>query len=110
MQNVNIHDDFEEKDIRDFLGRQYQRTSMQALSGSVEWIENEIARLQKQLKSVREHLAVKELLKMQGWEAFDISDEVPYNPDTYFNFVGTEQEYEALIEKCQKPTPYGCVG
>lgn len=101
MKSDDIHVSLEGKEVRDFLGKQYRRVSMLGLGGSVEWLEKRIAELQEQLKNRKEYLAVTSLINSQGWEAFDVSEYVPYN-DAYFNFIGTEEEYEALVEKITK--------
>lgn len=99
MKNEDIHKDLSETEVRNFLAKQYQRTLFQGvIFGSVSRLEKELKELQKALDEAKAHDAVRQLIHNQGWAAWDVSDEVPYNRNTYFPFVGTEEEYEALLK------------
>lgn len=96
MKNKDIHKGLPKAEIRDFLAEQYKHTSW--ASGTVSYLEKQIEKLQAQLIMAKKHEAALQLIESQGWETWDISDEVPYNSDTYFPFVGTEEERDALLE------------
>lgn len=95
MKNKDIHRGLPRAEIRDFLANEHKRNWV---LGSVPLLEKEIEELQERLVRARKHQAANQLIKSQGWETWDVSDEVPYNSSTYFPFVGTEEEYDALLE------------
>lgn len=95
MKNEDIHKGIPQAGIRDFLSNAYERTWT---PGTVSSLEKEIEELQERLVTAKKHRAAYELIESQGWEDWDVSDEVPYNAGTYFPFVGTEKEYNALLK------------
>jgi hypothetical protein len=95
MINENIHDHLSDKEVRDYLSREYQKSIVGI--DSVEWIQKEIERLQNIMEISLIRQAVKKLIDDRGWQVFDISDKIPYNRETYFDFVGTVEEYENLL-------------
>jgi hypothetical protein len=95
MKNKDIHQGLSQAEIRDFLANAYERSWT---LGTVSSLEKQIEELQAQLIVAKKHAAASQLVEHQGWETWDISDEVPYNSSTYFPFVGTEEEYNVLLE------------
>lgn len=98
MKNEDIHKGLFQTDIRDFLAREYER-SWTIGGGDIAFLEKEIAELQDMLTKAKKRQAIRLLIESQGWEDWDVSDEVPYNSSTYFPFVGTEEEYDVLIKE-----------
>lgn len=99
MKNENIHDNLDFQEIRDFLAKNISKEGREGTIMDVEYIEREIKKYQEFLKHAKIYQATKSLIKNQGWEEFDISDEIPDNKDEYFPFIGTEEEYKKLMEK-----------
>ena len=63
-------------------------------------IEKTIEELKNQLEENNSYLAVLEIMKMNSWEEFDISDEIGLmNSDRYCSFIGTKEEYENLLKR-----------
>lgn len=95
MKNEDIHKGFPRTEIRDFLSDAHERTwTLDKISS----LEKRIEELREQLAIAKKHQAAFQLIEGQGWKTWDISDEVPYNSSTYFPFVGTEEELDALLE------------
>lgn len=95
MKNKDIHKGFPRAEIRDFLSSTYERTWT---LDTVCFLEEQIEKLHGELDTAKKHQAAFQLIENQGWKTWDISDEVPYNSCTYFPFVGTEEELDALLE------------
>jgi len=99
MKNAEMHKAFSKAKIRDFLAQQLERGYKGNWGRPSREIEEEIANLQERLKIARQYEAVLELTKAEGWDFWDISDEIEdYHSDTYMPFVGTEEEYDSLIK------------
>lgn len=97
MQNINIHQGMDKKEIRDFLAKELQKGFAEA---PIEFLENEIKRLQECLERSKKYEACMTLIRQNGWEIFDISDDIAdYHKETYFPFVGTEEEKNLLKSK-----------
>ena len=103
MDNQDIHKQLDRPEVRDFLAQEYEQSMRDAQYQSPESVKAEVARLKAEIEKLQgllihaqRYQAVCELLEGQGWKAWDISDEVPYNQETYFPFVGTEEEMQAL--------------
>ena len=97
MENNNIHKEFANKEIRDFLAQELRDVRMQGLVDS-EYAQKQIYTFQKLLIIAKKYEAVLVLIKEKGWDDWDISEHLHYNSKTYFPFVGTEEEYNELIE------------
>lgn len=96
MKNKNIHNGFDNENVRDFLSK---RTGY-GFDGEVEAVEKQINELQEKLKKAKESQATRDLIRLNGWSEFDVSDEIEdYKPGEYFNFVGTGDEYKQLKKK-----------
>ncbi len=98
MENKDIHNWLSDKEIRDFLGKELNKSHVLA---SIEFLEQEIKKLQEMLEKRKRYLVVQSLISEKGWNDFDISDEISYNSETYFPFIGTLDEYDELIAKIE---------
>lgn len=94
MKNEDIHKGLPQAEIRDFLADAHERTWV----GTVSSLEKEIEELRRRLVIAKKHQAAWQLIESQGWQSWDVSNEVLYNSATYFPFVGTEEEHDALLE------------
>ena len=96
MKNKNIHNGLDNKNVRDFLSKR----TWYGFDGEVEAIEKQINDLQEKLKKAKESQATRDLIRLNGWDEFDVSDEIEdYQRGEYFNFVGTKEEYKQLKKK-----------
>lgn len=99
MKNEDIHSDIPKKEIRDFLGQWSHREGFLGDASEIKYLEKTIKEAEERLIHCRNHRAVITLIKSNGWKEFDISDEISYRKDTYFPFIGTEEEFESLKNK-----------
>lgn len=99
MDNKDIHNGLDKKEIRDFLSKQSRREGFLGRHSEIEYLEKELERIKERLIHCRNHKAIITLIESIGWESFDLDDIVPYNKDTYFPFIGTKEEFEALEER-----------
>ncbi len=94
MDNKDIHKNLPKESIRNLLapmlGHYYR--------GEVDNIERKLAQIQYDLKKAKNAEAAMQLIEASGWETFDVSDEIAYNSKTYYPFVGTRQELDALLK------------
>ncbi len=104
MENKDIHNGLPNKGIRDFLSIQLEKSM---IASQVKDIEEQIKYLQTQLNLAKIREAVLQLIKNNGWTNFDCSEIVKYNDETYFSFVGTEEEFKKLENKIKKENIYG---
>jgi hypothetical protein len=102
MRNENIHKDFDRPEVRDFLAQELEKASIASGGAGVEWLRAEIKRYQKLLDAALRFEAVIELMHAQSWTDWDISDEVPFDRERYFPFVGTETEYMELLRQIEE--------
>jgi hypothetical protein len=93
MECQEIHNGLEKSEIRDFLAK----NTRYGYDGEVDFLEKEIARLNEQLEKAKTSQASRDLIKTNGWKEHDVSDEVKYNEDSYFHFVGTAEEYDDFM-------------
>jgi hypothetical protein len=116
MKNSKIHFGLENSDLRDFLsismvknyGQEFEnkkpivpyRPNVEnAFEYAIKDCENEIVFQNKRLQLLKEKQAIITLIKMQGWEEFDVSDETEKDLEhtLRMNFIGTQSEYDTLI-------------
>jgi len=115
MKNSEIHNGLEKKEIRDFLSLQLVKAHEElcmnnenrkpslyredAFEQAIVMTERELERLTKHLEVLKTQKSIATLIKNQGWEEFDVSDEttkdLPYR--LKMNFIGTEKEHEYLL-------------
>jgi hypothetical protein len=115
MKNSQIHKGLKDNHIRDFLALQLVKIFEEEaennqlkplppiediLEHTILTSEQEIQRLTKQIQFLRSKQAIIQLIKKQGWDEFDVSDEtvkdLPYK--LKMNFIGTKKEYNHLLE------------
>ena len=102
MHNSDIHKNFDRSDVRDFLAQELERSRMKSGGADVEWLMAEIRGYQDLLAAARQREATIELMGVCGWEDWGISEEVPYDKEAYFPFVGTEEEYANLLGQIER--------
>ena len=98
---MDIYKGLNKKEIRQFLMNSLTKISYDAMFGKEyrKNIEETIEKLKNQLEQNNSYLAILEMIKMNAWEEFDISDEIGLmNGDRYCSFIGTKEEYENLLK------------
>lgn len=100
IKNENIHEDFTQKEIRDYLAKELELFGGTFVS--IKYIEEQIEKFHELLKQRKNYESVFCLIKEKGWEDWDVSDYVSYNKETYFPFIGTEDEFNKLLELLKK--------
>lgn len=95
LNNENKHNGLEMSEIRDFLGKGLMSSGK---FYSVESLMEQINELKERLNEAKKYDCIVELIKSLGWEDFDVSDDVYYDNNTYFNFVGTKKEYDKFMD------------
>lgn len=94
MKNIDKHAALPSSNIRDFLAKQLGY----GYEGEVENIKSRIAGLQKELEIAKRSQAARDLIKSNGWEQFDVSDDIEdYKSSEYFSFVGTQEELDLVF-------------
>lgn len=101
IKNENIHEGFSQQEIRDFLAQELRDLEKEGVP-SVEYAKRQIEIFQNMLKYAKKADAVRCLIEEKGWKEWDVSDDIPYNRETYFSFVGTEEEFKRLLELLKK--------
>lgn len=101
MENEDIHNELDKED-RDLLGQLLHKERLLDYTCVIEYLEKELERIKRRLTHCRNHQALLTLIKSNNWKEFDSSELAPYNEDTYFPFIGTEEEYKALKKKVEK--------
>ena len=100
MKNKDIHKGLDKKEIRDYLGKTLHDLSL--ISSKPESIEKKIRELEKELEDCRKKQGVLAIMHEFGWQELDISDEIEdYKWDNHIEFIGTEEEYDALVKLIQ---------
>ena len=96
MKCNEIHDNLENKEVRTFLAKKIGY----GYYGEVESLELQIKKLQEELALAKESKAARDLIKLNGWQEFDVSDLIShYKMGMYFPFIGTEEEIK-ILEEC----------
>lgn len=114
MKNSKIHEGLENKEIRDFLSMSIVKSFATESSNKKVYVdyrdenflvknaEAEVAFWTKQLEICRERSAITTIIKNNGWNEFDVSDETENDIIEYrmkMNFIGTESEYDDLLKR-----------
>jgi hypothetical protein len=95
MRNEEQHNGLDKKEIRDFLAKQLGRYSY---DGEVDAIKKRIDDLQADLERAKRSKAARDLIALNGWQIFDISDDIDdYDTIKYFEFVGTQEERDQVF-------------
>lgn len=102
MKNDNIHDDLNQKEIRDFLAQQLRQGERKGGLISRKDVEDQIRRLEALLKSIKKVEMMRILIGEKGWKEWDASNYIFYHRESYFPFVGTEEEYNKFLELVKK--------
>lgn len=112
MDNQNIHKGLDNQTLRDFLAMGLVKNfkeqhdivipsiaHVNALDYSIKKLEAEIEAKQKLLVCLREKSALLQIVEMNGWEEFDVSDWTHKyaQREHYMSFIGTKEEHEMLI-------------
>ncbi len=110
MENKDIHNGLDKKEIRDFLAKSRAKEgnscSYMKLD-TIQIMEKQIIKLQEYIQHIKNLDAIETLIKINDWKNFDVSDDVTkYNPETYFEFLGTEEEFKELINKINEGNNY----
>ena len=117
MKNSQIHLNFDNSGIRDFLSILLVKTYEKEFelnkeiikyneypNDCYEWAikdcENEIKFHSKRLELLKEKQSILTIIKSYGWTTFDVSDETErdLNYKLMINFIGNESEYKILIK------------
>jgi hypothetical protein len=114
MKNSEIHKGLEKKEIRDFLSltlvrymeEQFKNSNLDYVPHNDDPFEYSIQRSERDIKFHMKQIeickglqAASQLIKMNGWEEFDVSDET-VNDSTHqlkLSFIGTKKEYDFLL-------------
>lgn len=114
MKNRDIHQGLEHAHVRDFLAKSFIDAYKEGITDNTpieftgDSFQNALSYAQKDLKnaerrvnSIRMGMAVRELMKNEGWSEFDVSDETQKHPDDQLSwgFIGTEEEYGQFLAK-----------
>ncbi len=102
MDNENIHDGLDKKEIRDYLAKARHKEAMGGYTSNVEWFEKQVKEFEVMLEHAKIVRAINQLIESNGWKEFDVSEHVKWSHETYFSFMGTQEEYETLVEKIKK--------
>jgi hypothetical protein len=116
MENSEIHNGLDKKIIRDYISISFcelfdlqkeikrQTPPTELIQQNV--YEYEVKRIEADIKELKAHLQIAnkkfvlyELMKMNGWSEYDISDETQKDLSytLYMNFIGTEEEHSTLL-------------
>jgi len=103
MKSKDVHVGLDKKEIRDSLGKKvrknmyvYDPNGEYSLEERLQVLYKQKAEIEKHIQGQIEGAALYELLKMYGWDYFDVSEEVPFDDD-YIGFIGTEEEKKKQI-------------
>jgi hypothetical protein len=114
MKNSEIHNGLDKKEIRDFLSIEFVKLFKEETDNKkdilsydeedpfgwcVKDAEAQIKYLKKYIEINRSKQVLVQLIKNNGWDEFDVSDEtekdLPYS--LRMNFIGTKEEYNFLL-------------
>lgn len=97
MKQDEIHERTNNKEIRDYCGKQLNALAVKGHYGDVDYFERALKDVLEQLKGAKQYNALLQIIEMNGWERFDVSENLEnYKSSNYFEFIGTEKEYGAL--------------
>lgn len=111
MLDTNLHDGLESKILRDFFQTQLYDANFSVVpelisneklrNNHIEWSidrSEQIIKIEEfKLKHLKNKSALINLMAVQGWEDFDISDYVGKSNKFWKSFIGTKEEYDTLI-------------
>jgi hypothetical protein len=112
MKNSEIHKNLSGALIRDYLSltlikifereicnkREYIQFDENSIQWAVNDCEKEIEFHQRRLELLKEKLAIITLMKLNGWQDFDVSNwtQNDINHKLHMTFIGTQEEYDNL--------------
>lgn len=115
MKNSEIHNNLKNSEIRDFLGKSmisiqneevgYTKRTVSrfdcedVFEHAIKIAEIEIERLQHFIEIRKNLRSIISLIKMSGWDEWDVSDYVDMDLSGYMSFIGTETEHTELMKK-----------
>jgi len=111
MKLSEIHNGLENQNIREMLSKKIgdlvfnlpQKiqvdNKLYILDWSIKNEEAEIAYHTELLNKTKEKQACRLLIKMMGWEEYDVSDYTQLDLPNWINFIGTENEYHNLLKQ-----------
>lgn len=119
MKNSEIHTGLEKKEIRDFLTmtletigqKSFQKVtipfdSQKNKEDPFEWsiknAEQDILFWQHTLQILKEKSSIYQIIKMMGWNEFDVSEETEKDLPYWMCFIGTDVEHRELIKSIKK--------
>lgn len=121
MKNSQIHVGLPQANLRDFFAISIEKNfklecenikealpcrtkEESSFERAIKVCKNEIDFQNRRLQLLKEISAIHELIKMQGWEEFDVSDETEKDIELKIsmNFIGTKSEYDEFIGKLEK--------
>ena len=101
MKNSDIHNHLSKKEVRDFLGKQLVHCYRNGAMTDTAWLESKIKEYQSSLDLAYQYNAILKLIAGQVWQEWDVSENVPYDSESYFCFIGTAEEYEDLLKRIE---------
>ena len=101
MKNEEIHREFTQQEIRDFLSQELEASRIGGGIG-VKYIEGEIERFQVLLRDAKKYEAIIQIIEDKNWKEWEISEDIPYDRENYFPFIGTKEEYNKLMKILKK--------
>lgn len=101
--NEEKHAGLPQREIRDALGklhREHYRKCHIWDERGLEYLEQQLKELQEKVEAARMSAGLSRTIKALGWQLNDVSDHLcNYDKETYFEFIGTEEEADAFREK-----------
>lgn len=115
MKDIDVHQGLDKKEIRDFLSNELAKNSTRDIKARrVSYnsnnpfqsaIDSADSQIEYWTKIKNNSLASKvifDLINSNGWSEHDISDYTTKTNDYYISFIGTEEEYNKLVETLNK--------
>ena len=115
---IELHSGLSQKEVRDFLSyslaksvhdeRKDSKLKSPRLEDGLDWsianTQYELEYVQRTLDILKRRKAIITIIKMNGWEDWDVSDYTAINIDfdNWNGFIGTEQEYKSFLKNLRK--------
>ena len=100
MESKEIHKGFNQSEIRDLLAKELRDSEERGGIGgdyTEKYLEKQIESMKETLKYVKKTNALRLLVKEMNWEEWGVD-----NKEIYSSFIGTEEEYNKLVEAFKK--------
>lgn len=108
--NINIHDGLHQSEIRNFLSIQLMNAETRNATYRKNYVpqghpydtliysaKEDIKELQNRIEYYETLKGIAALIKVMGWEEFDVSRETIPSDRKWMSFIGTQNEYDQLI-------------